>query len=60
MINYKVPEISEAQSKEPLCNMSLLPVNSDFINFLDGLQSVLSYIPVISLWPITLPLEFKC
>lgn len=39
--------------------VSSLPVNSDFINLLDGLQCVLGKVPVISFRPVSLPLKLE-
>lgn len=44
----------------PLCMVSSLPLHSDLINLLYGLQCVLGNIPIISLRPVSLPLKLKC
>jgi len=44
---------------EPLLYVVCCPVRSDLINFLNGLQSILSKIPVISLRPISLSLKLE-
>ena len=43
----------------PLYMVSSLPFHSDLVNLLYGLQCVLSNIPIVSLRPVTLPLELK-
>lgn len=45
---------------EPIQNVLALPISSNFNNLLNGLQVILSKIPVVSLWPITLPFKFEC
>lgn len=45
---------------EPIHNVLARPISSNFRNRLNGLQGILSKIPVVSLWPITLPFKFKC
>lgn len=50
---------NDEKNQLPCLNMFGLPPWSDFINCLNGLQSVFCEIPVIPLWPITLPLKLK-
>ena len=53
-------EINDKEEKEkPEHMVSGLSINSDFINLLNSLQSILSNIPIISLWPISLSLKLK-
>ena len=39
--------------------VSLLPADSDLINLRDGLEDILSKVPVISLRPVSLSLKLK-
>lgn len=47
------------KGRKPPSMVPGLPFTSDFDNLLDGLQSVLSEIPIVSLWPISFPLKLK-
>ena len=50
---------NDEKNKLPRLNVFGLPPWSYFIDCLNGLQSVFSEIPIISLWPITLPFKLK-
>lgn len=50
---------SQRKKNKPALNVSNLSVCSDFIYLLNGLQSALCDIPIISLRPVTLPFKLK-